>query len=81
MTDSEAVFSFTAADEGALEALAREAAMWAAASEWAELAAGPTRVGEGVYAWARPADGVGVWFAATPGPGDSDGGDVFAPAV
>ena len=39
--------------------------------------AGPPRVGEQVYSW-TPADVPGnVSYLPTPGPGDSDGGDIY----
>lgn len=47
--------------------------------EWAELSAGPPRVSEGVFAWLVPHATDAVFFTATPGPGDSDGGDVYEP--
>jgi hypothetical protein len=46
---------------------------------WADLSAGPPRVGEGVYAWLLPHLTDGAVFTATPGPGDSEGGDVYEP--
>lgn len=52
-----------------------------AASEsiWSELAAGPPRIGEDAYSSVghEPTDHVS--FTPTPGPGDSEGGDVYAP--
>lgn len=81
LTDAEVVFWFTAGEEEALATLAREVPPWGAASAWAELAAAPPRVAESAYSWARPLDGDGVVFTPTPGPGDSEGGDVFPPAA
>jgi hypothetical protein len=52
------------------------------ADAWADLSAGPPRVGEGVYAWLLPhllTDE--AFFTATPGPGDSEGGDVYEPSA
>ncbi len=46
---------------------------------WAELSAGPPRVGEGVYSWLLPHATDEAFFTPTPGPGDSEGGDVFSP--
>ena len=80
VTDAELVLSF-AGVEDALVAYAHEVRGWAAAPPWGQLAAGPPRVAEPVYAWVRPIDSDGLSFASTPGPGDSDGGDVFAPVV
>jgi hypothetical protein len=52
-----------------------------AASEpiWSELAAGPPRIAEDAYSWVGPGPPEHVSFTSTPGPGDSDGGDVYAP--
>jgi hypothetical protein len=52
-----------------------------AASEsiWSELAGGPPRIAEDVPAWVSPDPPGHLSFTATPGPGDSEGGDVYAP--
>ena len=47
--------------------------------EWAELSAGPPRVGEGVFSWLLPHLMDEAFFTPTPGPGDSEGGDVYSP--
>lgn len=79
-TDSEVVFVFEANDEGVLERLAGNSAFWAARSEWKEIVAGAPHIAPAVYSWSRPKDeATGVSFEPTPGPGDSEGGDVFAP--
>jgi hypothetical protein len=49
------------------------------AADWAELAAGPPRRAEGPYWWVQPHPTDEAFSTATPGPGDSDGGDVFEP--
>ena len=46
---------------------------------WAELSAGPPRVGEGVFSWLLPHLTDEAFFTPTPGPGDSEGGDVYSP--
>ena len=46
---------------------------WDVTSEWAEIVAGPPFIG-------REDELSGVSYEPTPGPGDSDGGDVFAPS-
>jgi hypothetical protein len=46
---------------------------------WADLSAGPPRVGEGVFSWLLPHLTDEVFFTPTPGPGDSEGGDVYEP--
>jgi hypothetical protein len=77
LTDREVVFTFEA-DPGSIDALAAQAALWVAAEEWKDLLADVPQVAESVYAWIRPADD-GLSFAPTPGPGDSEGGDIYAP--
>jgi hypothetical protein len=47
------------------------------AASWRDHLAGPPRLAEEVYAWASGADPDDLSFLPTPGPGDSDGGDVF----
>jgi len=44
---------------------------------WEEHIVGTPRLGEHVYFWARPDDEDDLFFLPTPGPGDSDGGDIF----
>ena len=77
LTDQEAVFVFEADDPGAAERLAANGNLWSAAAAWKELVAGPPRLADDAYSWLRPHVPDDVSFAATPGPGDSDGGDLF----
>ena len=49
------------------------------AADWAELAAGPPRRAEGPYWWVQPHPTDEAFSTPTPGPGYSEGGDVFAP--
>jgi hypothetical protein len=79
VTEDEVVFLFEADARDAVERLADDAALWQAAKGWTELVAGPPRLAEGVYSWARPHPADETFFAPTPGPGDSEGGDVFGP--
>ena len=51
--------------------------LWAAAAAWKDVVAGPPRLAEDAYSWSRPKRTDFVSFEPTPGPGDSDGGDVF----
>jgi hypothetical protein len=78
LTDREAVFVFESRERLALKALATDQRVVATAAAWHELVDGPPRLGEVVYSWNRPTDD-GLVFEPTPGPGDSDGGDLFAP--
>ena len=79
ITDSEAVFLFEGETAAAIRLLAGQAHLWTVASGWNELLAGPPRVAEDAYSWARPKTLEGASFASTPGAGDSEGGDLFEP--
>lgn len=81
LTDYEAVFVFEADEIDAVERLGSDQTLWEALAGWSDLVAGPPRLAEDVYSWIRPHPSEEVFFAATPGPGDSEGGDVFAPRV
>jgi hypothetical protein len=50
---------------------------WAGTSEWAEIVAGAPFIAPDVYS---VPDSTGVSYEPTPGPGDSEGGDVFPPS-
>jgi hypothetical protein len=79
LTDHEAVFVFEADELDAVERLASDPALWEAMAGWNDLVAGPPRIAEDVYSWIRPHASNEISFEGTPGPGDSEGGDVFAP--
>ena len=79
LTDHEVVFVFEADEPDAVERLAADPTLWDAMSGWSDLVAGPPRIAEDVYSWIRAHPSEEVSFAATPGPGDSEGGDVFPP--
>jgi len=69
LTTDAAVFLFDS-EEGA-------SALRQAAAAWEELVAGPPRNAVQVYSWERPEEAGELSFLPTPGPGDSDGGDIF----
>jgi hypothetical protein len=76
VTDAEVVLFF----EGAEAALARVIDdPSVAAGAWHQYVAGPPHVAEDAYSWASVEANDGLSFAATPGPGDSEGGDVYPP--
>jgi len=77
LSDEEAVFVFEAASRDAAEQLIGEGRFWAAASRWKEIVEGPPRLAEDAYSWVRPFALDDVTFDPTPGPGNSEGGDVF----
>src|SRR5207249_12157661 len=54
LTANEAIFVFETADECGLTALLGHVDVWAAASAWHELVAGPPRLAEIAYYWERP---------------------------
>lgn len=77
LTEAEAVFVFEADSQDAAERLIGEGNFWSAASAWKDLVAGPPRLAEDAYSWVRAHVPDDVSFEPTPGPGDSDGGDLF----
>lgn len=79
LTEHEAVFVFEGASPETVERLANDVSLWTAAGDWAELAAGPPRVADDIYDWIRPQSLENVVFTPTPGPGDSEGGDLYTP--
>lgn len=81
LTDDEAVFVFEADTPDAVEHLVSDQTLWEALAGWTDLVAGLPRLAEDVYSWVRVHASEEISFAATPGPGDSEGGDVFAPPV
>jgi hypothetical protein len=78
-TDSEVIFFFEASDPSRLRELIEKLALAAAAEAWQQHASGPARIAEQAFSWSRPDVGQGLSFAATPGPGDSEGGDLYPP--
>jgi hypothetical protein len=44
---------------------------------WGEYVAGAPRIAEEVFSWSRAEVADSVSFLPTPGPGDSDGGDIY----
>jgi hypothetical protein len=80
LNDREVVFVFES--EGApatLELAAGDPEVWHAAEAWNELLTERPRIARTVFSWERAAEGTDVSFESTPGPGDSDGGDLYAP--
>jgi hypothetical protein len=76
VTDAELVLFF----EGAEASLARVLVdPSVAAAAWRQYVAGSPRVAKDAYSWARVETRDGLSFEPTPGPGDSEGGDVYPP--
>jgi hypothetical protein len=80
ITEQEVVFLFEGpADSLTLEFPGEDPALWKAAAAWAECLAGRPRIARTAFAWRRIETPEGVTFAPTPGPGDSEGGDLYSP--
>jgi hypothetical protein len=80
VTDQEAVFFFESAAGFALERLLGDKKVWSSAATWHDCVAGPPRIAKPFYSWAAaPREEENLSFEPTPGPGDSDGGDFYAP--
>jgi hypothetical protein len=85
LLEDEVLFVFESGQSAKkLEAALARPDLWRGAAAWQDLVAGPPRIAEAVYAWDReaPEDGRdenSLSFEATPGPGDSEGGELYAP--
>jgi hypothetical protein len=80
ITEQEVVFLFEGpADFLTLEFPGQDPALWKAAAAWAKCLAGRPRIARTAFAWRRIETPEGVTFASTPGPGDSEGGELYSP--
>jgi len=77
LTESEAVFLFESESPDAADRLLSSSRLWSAAAAWKDLVAGPPRLADNAFSWVRARDDDQLSFAGTPGPGYSEGGDVF----
>ena len=78
LTAEEAVFLFESRlGVEALAPLLAEPDLWAAVGHWQKHLAGPPRIAEAAYSWARNGAAEDLSYPPTPGAGDSDGGDIF----
>jgi hypothetical protein len=78
LTDEEAIFLFESElGADALMPLLSDESFWRAAAAWRDHMAGPPRLAEDAYSWASGAESEDLSYLPTPGPGDSDGGDIF----
>jgi len=78
LTEREVVFVFVSPlGIEALEPLLADPDFWRGAAAWREHLAGPPRLAQGVYSWERSEPSNDLLFLPTPGPGDSEGGDIF----
>ena len=80
ITDREVIFVFDSlGDSATLSLPAEDAALWQAAAAWREVMDGKPRVARLAFSWERPDAGDELFYQPTPGPGDSDGGDLYTP--
>jgi hypothetical protein len=80
LTEREVIFAFEGEGDSATLALgAEEPELLKAASAWKELFAERPRIARLAFAWERVELLDEVFFEPTPGPGDSDGGDLYTP--
>jgi hypothetical protein len=78
VTADEVVFTFDAKlSDRALDALVAAQELWSAAAAWREHVAGVPRLAESAYSWLRVEESDELSSLPTPGPGDSDGGDIY----
>ena len=78
LTQQEAIFLFDSQlGADALAQLVTDPELWQAAAAWREHIAGPPRIAEDVYAWARRNEPDELSNLPTPGAGDCDGGDIY----
>jgi hypothetical protein len=80
VSEQEAIFVFNAGSELSLKKLLADSRVWASAAAWSDVIAGPPRIAKPFYAWATAGSPDDLFFAATPGPGDSEGGDIYSPS-
>jgi hypothetical protein len=78
VTADEAVFVFESEfGADALAPLLADPKLWEAVAAWGEHVAGPPRIAESAFSWSRSEAEEEISFLPTPGPGDSDGGDIY----
>lgn len=78
VTDGEVVIFFEGTG-AALERVLGDASLAVVAGAAGQYVAGAPRVARDAYSWAKVEAGEGLSFQPTPGPGDSEGGDVYPP--
>jgi hypothetical protein len=78
LTAEEAIFLFESRlGDDALASVVSDPGFWNAAASWRDHLAGLPRLADEVYSWSSGAEDDELSFLPTPGPGDSDGGDIF----
>lgn len=79
LTEREAIFLFEADAADAVDRLVKDTSLWGAAAAWTDLVAGPPRIAEETFSWVQAQPTEYISSASTPGPGDSEGGDLYPP--
>jgi hypothetical protein len=78
VTGDEVVFVFESAlGADALAPLLADPKLWERVSAWGEHVAGAPRIAEEAFSWSRSQPNEDVFYLPTPGPGDSEGGDIY----
>jgi hypothetical protein len=78
LTGGEAVFVFESAlGADAIAPLLADPKLWEYASAWGQHVAGAPRIAGEAFAWNRTQLDQDVFYLPTPGPGDSEGGDIY----
>jgi hypothetical protein len=78
LTASEAVFVFESAlGADALTPLLADPKLWESVSAWGHHVHEVPRIAEEAFSWSRPQLDEDVFYLPTPGPGDSEGGDIY----
>jgi hypothetical protein len=78
LTGEEAIFVFESAlGADALAPLLADPKLWELLSAWSRHVAGEPRIAEEAFSWSRPQADEDVFFLPTPGPGYSEGGDIY----
>ena len=80
LTEREAIFLFESHAADAVDRLVKDTSLWGAAVPWTDLVAGPARIADATFSWAQVLPTEYISSAPSPGPGDSDGGDLFPPS-
>ena len=79
LSEKEVVFVFEVSGEHLRNRLVAEVSAWSAGGAWKDLVAARPRFAVTAFTSRHSESQIQLSSAPTPGPGDSDGGDIFAP--
>jgi len=79
LSDDEAVFVFNAPPGFSIQKLLADSRVWASAASWHDVIGGTPRIARPFFAWEAVTPRDDLFFEPTPGPGDSEGGDIYSP--